>query len=714
MTTLESDRSQPGSMSTSLAETIATHGPLTKPAIEALAADPSACDIASIEESIARLAIDTAAAKLVARALRRLPLPCATVAAVYPHLGYSSLAVSLIAIAEGDRGRALLELVERDAFPEDHIGASLAVVAVIGAWRLCAPFERPRILRSARLLSAWVMGLPSDCWQATEALGRFAQECGDAVLAAMVAPPSGRLCPDLMTLELSLASAEDPYVMATKFVASVDPGHPLRAALLPPKKDLFKRNQPCPCGSGKKYKRCHGTDDGGRALPVAQRSITTLPPEAVRTIPLSDVGDIVLRRAARMLPLSLLVAGERLTKYRAWKHADVVMDEVARRDQFSPEEKDRLRRSFIEKAINGHQFALAKKHIVALRGRDVTTAAPAFETAIAIAERAPDALEHLLSVTERAATDESGALATNLMMALVRHAPGLGLLMIRGSLHLDRPDDAEMLLRRAELARLAVGLPIGDPAWDAYAALRDSERQRKDDHAAKTEAERLRESLSEASRRARDLGRRVEELEIQIRDRHRDLDHAGPRAVAKADNVDVGALRTRIDELKSLLRERNAERAALRRQLLEAGTGDAERAVLRRQLAAGTSDPDAAATVALADGSDDDVLVEPATLGPTRRILVPAFGRAAREAIGTVPAHVAALALRTIGQLAAGDPAAWRAIKQAKDMPRQVLMARIGIHHRLLFRIEEDAVEVIDLVSRGSLLVTLKRIRGAS
>jgi hypothetical protein len=66
--------------------------------------------------------------------------------------------------------------------------------------------------------------------------------------------------------------------------------------------------------------------------------------------------------------------------------------------------------------------------------------------------------------------------------------------------------------------------------------------------------------------------------------------------------------------------------------------------------------------------------------------------------------------MRTIGALAAGEPAAWRAVKQAKDMPRQVLMARVGIHHRLIFRAGET-LDVLDLVTRESLMTTLKRLR---
>jgi hypothetical protein len=44
-------------------------------------------------------------------------------------------------------------------------------------------------------------------------------------------------------------------------------------------------------------------------------------------------------------------------------------------------------------------------------------------------------------------------------------------------------------------------------------------------------------------------------------------------------------------------------------------------------------------------------------------------------------------------------------------MAKQVLMARVGIHHRLLFRADAGMLDVLELVTREQLLATLKRIR---
>jgi hypothetical protein len=56
---------------------------------------------------------------------------------------------------------------------------------------------------------------------------------------------------------------------------------------------------------------------------------------------------------------------------------------------------------------------------------------------------------------------------------------------------------------------------------------------------------------------------------------------------------------------------------------------------------------------------------------------------------------------RMIGALAAGKATAWRKVRQAKDMPRQVIMARVGIHHRLLLRTDERAARAGDAPERG-------------
>ncbi len=44
-------------------------------------------------------------------------------------------------------------------------------------------------------------------------------------------------------------------------------------------------------------------------------------------------------------------------------------------------------------------------------------------------------------------------------------------------------------------------------------------------------------------------------------------------------------------------------------------------------------------------------------------------------------------------------------------MARQVLMARVGIHHRLIALSDGGSLDVVDLVTREQLMTTLKRLR---
>ena len=98
-------------------------------------------------------------------------------------------------------------------------------------------------------------------------------------------------------------------------------------------------------------------------------------------------------------------------------------------------------------------------------------------------------------------------------------------------------------------------------------------------------------------------------------------------------------------------------------------------------------------------------------LNVRRGVLIPHVGSAAQASLDAVPREIAAMTMRTLGMLAAGDAAAWRSVKQAKDMPTQVLMARLGIHHRMLFRADEGRLEVLDVITREGLKTALKRLR---
>lgn len=69
--------------------------------------------------------------------------------------------------------------------------------------------------------------------------------------------------------------------------------------------------------------------------------------------------------------------------------------------------------------------------------------------------------------------------------------------------------------------------------------------------------------------------------------------------------------------------------------------------------------------------------------------------------------------MRTVGQLAAGDVHMWESVKQLKSTATPVYSARIGIRHRLVFRIVDETLQLDDLVTREGLDTTIKRMRAS-
>jgi hypothetical protein len=300
-----------------------------------------------------------------------------------------------------------------------------------------------------------------------------------------------------------------------------------------------------------------------------------------------------------------------------------------------------------------------------------------------------------------------GVLAVDLAHAALSTLPALGLLLARGALRAGHELENEMLLEAIEEARDELGLPPGDPAQELFAALGGVHEKRRKATAA--DAQRATLARMATSLRA-DLDAttaRLAEMQRQVADHQRELERSERaaaevnRAAARSagDEQERRVLRSKIEELQALIRERNEERGELRRQL-SAATERRSDAEAPNEALAHRREP---------EGADDEAEELPDGAA-TRSVQIPRFAAAAVAAFEAVPRNVASGAMRMIGALAAGDPAAWRAVKQAKDMPRQVLMARIGIHHRLLFRIDDD-LDVLDLVTRESLMTTLKRLR---
>jgi uncharacterized protein YchJ len=632
----------------------------------ALAAVEDASD-AAIAAAVAALDHERAATLALARAKRGEPVSVAVVATVLPGIQLPAITCALIAIASGDRTE-LLDLLEQRRFPHTKDAAELEAIVLYAAWKAGAPASRviPELRRlSVRSMTAEGFALlatiaasidDENVAAATKHIASYAKDYAKQVASderAMTAKPADVIAALPAEVEVSIG------------------GFTVRAA------KQVGRNDPCPCGSGLKYKKCCADKPAAAPSPVPGLSWEEflagdkMTVEHVQELELRDLARVDL---ARLGESPLRVAMRRFCEAHAWDLAERAADALP------PDDRDELVHALLEVK----DLTRAREHIA--RMPPELQRHHALE--LAIADGPAEAWRALLAECERALRSGDKLDDVELAHTLLRAAPPLGIFAARaciGTLHVDDPDT---LLETVEDARDALNLPPTDAAWAILDELTVREDKDKLD-----ESTQLRTSLQESSAR-------VDHLERSLAAMRAELDDARTRpatALARAPEAErPSGLEAKVRELEALIREGNAERRELRDKLRASETPRADEGHRARR-----AEPEADA--------DEGDAIEPGTRG----IVLPRFDRRFADALAEVPAPVAAEAMRTIGTLSAGDGFAWRNVKQAKDMARQVLMARVGIHHRMLFRCEVGVLDLLDLITREQLMTTLKRLRAA-
>lgn len=657
---------------------------LTPSRAQVSALTPDARREAAITDAVAACDYVGAAAIVLARALAGEDTAATTIATILPGLRDEALGVALLGLGSGDRGAAWLGAVQSGAFPQLSTIGDIEVITLYMAWKLDA--DRAGLVKETRRLTRYALGFGG-----MVLLEAIAHALGDANLSTAArhlrgygALPEGKQV--LRDLERARTRSVASYVATLP--ATTPPSQP-PAGVTVRVGPRAGRNEPCPCGSGQKYKRCCADKDAQLApSPVAGMSWEDYITRGAARMTRENVLDLPMRDLARVdlaqLEVSVLVAAmRRFAAERLWTRASAAADEIGRRPAEYEGFEDDHRSDVIYTALDARRVDVAAAQVEKLHAAEY---AEPFRLELALSRRSPEALDLLAEKIEAAIRDEKATALIDLAHAVLRAVPALGIVLARACLHTGHPLDNETLLESIEDARDELGLPAGDPAWEDFETSEPDEDEDESDEdraAAAAEALALRSSL-------RETADRVEELERQLKS-HQDRLAAKPERVAEApDREAERRLRMKIEELQGLVREGNAERGELRRQLIAVNTG--------------ARGPESAEPTREDDEGDDIEAGE-------RQVAIPSLGRRFLDALDGVPQPVAAEAMRTIGGLAAGDHAAWRGVKAAKDMTRQVLMRRIGIHHRMLFRAEDGAIEVMDLITRENLLTTLKRLR---
>jgi SEC-C motif len=629
-------------------------------------------ELSAIEAALAACDHEEAALLAIARA-RKATVPVELVARIAPGIELATTICGLVAIASGDKA-TLVDVIERRAFPQTKDTAELEGIVLYAAWKAGAPAAR--VLPELRRIS--VRSMTAEGYALIAAMARTLGDANANAVVKDIDHFADEYAKSVAADERAMGATPDAVVAALPAEVELSRGgFTVRAAQKP-----VGRNDPCSCGSGLKFKKCCADKPVATPSPVPGVAWEDFLSTAADQITAEHVGELELRDVvkidfARMQAKPLVALVRRLADVRAWSYAERALAELDRKgdDAAAEDARDWL----IQQALHCGELELVRAHVAKLSH----TIAELYALDLAAPN---ERWETLVTVARAAVASDDKLPDIELAYALLRVEPALGIIAARaciGTLHVDDPD---ALLDTVEEARDQLGLPPSDPAWRVLDALTTT---------SPTKASRKRGKQAPPSEDKADRAQllaRIDELEralAKVR-AERDAERTKPAAELARTHIEDTS---RIGELEGVIREGQAERAALRRELaaLQAATKVEPKKIVEE-----------------VDDDDGDELPP-----GTRNVTLPRFDRKFADSIADVPQPVAAEALRTVGVLASGDGFVWKGVKQAKDMVRPLLMTRVGIHHRLLFRVEDGVLDVLDLITRETLLTVLKRIRGA-
>lgn len=471
------------------------------------------------------------------------------------------------------------------------------------------------------------------------------------------------------------------------------------------------RNEPCPCGSGRKYKRCcfekdaerlqHSTDIAGKtyaeiaAAPEQYldqaRLMKALPVDLSRMDPLKMDADLVG-------PFFL-----RLCAFRMWEELLTGLETVGWAPEFDVAWMACLFISTREGRKDVVERLLALRRMV--EDPPYLEPPPDYVRLLLVRDDPVAFLKVLGEITTDSADANHFICSHDTALALLFSPfPALGILLGRGVIPFADKELAVSLLDEMLIVREKLGLSPDEPASDLLdkrfaneaiaSGVRETEKLREARQKLKTKAEEVRRMQTSLDQLRAEVERREKKGAAKAAD-------AKPAATpaAPVDAETLRELREKVATLKSTLKERHTERAALRRDLSKTLT---ELETLREA----KSQP---AETARPPEDPEEHLLLPGEVDGNQPVRVIELPKKFHHTLTHHPRQVARGALVLLGRLAAGEPDAFVGVVRLKQRP-DTLRARIGIDHRLLFRLEAETVQVVDLISRQDLERRIKTL----
>lgn len=472
------------------------------------------------------------------------------------------------------------------------------------------------------------------------------------------------------------------------------------------------RNEPCHCGSGKKYKKCCLKKDETMARDVASPGspVNRISPARIgkddRIIDQMRTYELKKLDPAALNSSQLFAAYQRADLFGLRELAFDMLLELEQR----PDAKDFDKGHFIDlldSALESGNIELAKKigeHIPPdlLETFELTR----FKLELMQYPGMVEKLEALLvQEVARPDTEFFDPPLIGLSYRCRKTFPALSIVLARAYIaaNLDRPIDVETAQEAIRVARAEIGIdawddPIEDIVeWSFDREMEDireadqSERLNKlidDAEAAKKEARTKTKELKQKERELCDLSAQLKKEKNRKKQKQAvsvdSPEPVTPPPVAR-ENETIYQLRRRIDRLKGEIGAQQQIRRDLREEL---------RAEKEKSLKRSTTE------AVIEESLSADASPAPETY---KKILIPGYSAAFRRACETVPAPVAAKAVRAVGEFAAGGEEIWHQTKPVKRIA-EYYRIKIDRNFRVLIHWKTDEeIEALDLIPRKEL-----------
>ncbi len=668
----------------------------------------------------------------VAELAKRVPAELARDAAVAALDSAGANAAMVLAFAAASRGARLPAGLVQTLLPEvaslDHVGPLAfaaegspldVLVAILEDKRGDLELECLVMLLASELLGDApkipVALLTRGRWlarhrleqEASIFLGGAALRIKDPDLSALAAPHVNRAKRARKTIAEMLEAARLPPLDALSDAdgARVSTGFTVRHET-----PSVGRNDPCPCGSGKKYKKCHAlTEDAAPAsVEMPRLDASMLGPDQAALLRPSEIAAL---ETAKLSAKAFVEAFRRVVDFRHWDLALRMIGEAkTRKDLASGTDT-----SLVLDALHGAYEATASDAAEKLHALLPSDLADREAFALECLRAPSDLLQRIEREAEAALrSDADGARGMLLASALLRWYPALGIYVARGALHEGRELDSRALLETIEDARDRLLLSPFEAWWDVYDGFVDDGDERRGQKKEDAKRAKLKEDLRRARAASRKTATEMEKLQRRVAELDESLASAvaappratkaeGPAAVPSAELAEERRrLKTKIDELQRIIGEGQEERRELRRQIAEREEDEAAGATAPAKPSSKQEEPE----------TDPEGIHDAASVDLPRAILVPRFSDRASKAVTELAADAADGVLGVVAALAAGKPNAWGGVKQLTKV-RGVLSARAGIHHRVLFTIEDRALDVLEVLHRRELEQVVARLARA-